>query len=147
MLSTAITTLAISITSFVLVMLLVGSEQKRGKRIVLGSLRNWLDKVVGTIEFKIHDAIDHFIKYVVRLNWYYGIHSFLKAVLALIVKSYEYVEKVFEHNRNLTKQLRAEKKNKETTSSHLTAMAQHKVDTKLSPAEARRRKKNHLEGM
>ena len=146
MLSTALTSLAISITSFVLVMLLVQGEQRHGKRFILSGFRFWLDSLVSKIETSIHEAIDHFIKYVVRLNWYYGIHSFLKAILALIVKSYEYVERVFEHNRHLTKQLRAEKRNKEENSSHLTAMAQHKVDTKLTPAEVRRRKKNHLEG-
>ena len=146
MLSTALTTLAISITSFVLVMLLVNGEKKRGKRFFLSGPRSWLDGVVSKVEFTIGDAIDHFIKYVVRLNWYYGIHSFLTAVLALIVKSYEYVEKVFEHNRHRAKELRAEKKNKETSSNHLTEMAKHKVDTKLTPSEAKRRKKHHLEG-
>ncbi len=146
MLSTALTTLAISITSFVLVMLLVQGEQRRQKRFFLSAFRSWLDKVVAHIEFIIGDAIDHFIKYVVRLNWYYGIHSFLKAVLALIVTSYEYVERIFEHNRHRAKELRAEKKHKESSGNHLTAMAQHKVDTKLTPSEAKRRKKHHLEG-
>lgn len=146
MLSTALTTLAISITSFVLVMLLVSAEKSRGRRFFLTSFRVLLDGAVSKIEFTISDAIDHFVKYVVRLNWYYGIHSFLTAVLALIVKSYEYVEKVFEHNRHRTKELRAEKKSKESGTNHLTEMAKHKVDTKLTPSEAKRRKKHHLEG-
>ena len=86
MLSTALTTLAISITSFVLVMLLVNGEKKRGKRFFLSGPRSWLDGVVSKVEFTIGDAIDHFIKYVVRLNWYYGIHSFLTISARTAVK-------------------------------------------------------------
>lgn len=145
MLSTALTTLAISITSFVLVMLLVQGEQKKGRRFLLGGFRGWLDGVIGTVERWLGDTVDHFVKYVVRLNWYYGIHSFLRALLKLIVASYEQVEKIFEHNRRLTKQLRAEKRNRDSRN-HLSEMAAHKAETKLTPAEARKRKKHHLEG-
>lgn len=139
--------LVASIALFGALLVMVQAEKKRGKRFLLAGLRGWLDHHLALIGLRITGVWDHFVKYIVQLGWYYGIHSFLKAILATLVAFYERVEHVFENNRRRTKQLRAEKKNGITEpTGHLAEMAQHKADTALTPAQQRKLKATHLRG-
>ena len=130
---------------FVVILVVVQAEQKRGTRFLLSGVRGGFDSLISKIDLKVAAWWDHFVRYIVQLGWYYGLHSFLQAVLKTIVAFYERVESVFEINRHRTKQLRDEKK-QATTQNHLTEMAQHKADTALTPAQQRRRKASHLKG-
>lgn len=147
MVSIGLTWLVASTVLFVLMMVAIQAEKKRGQRFLLASVRGWLDTKIAYTGRRIAELWDHFTRYIVQLGWYYGIHSFLRAVLATLVASYERVERAFESNRQRTKQLRAEKKQVTATSAnHLTEMAQHKVDTALTPAQQRKLKRTQLEG-
>ena len=146
MVSIGLTSLAVSAVLFFALLFGVQAEQKRGSRFLLGGVRGWFDKGIGSVERKIGRSWDHFMKYVVQLGWYYGLHSFLRAILRTLVACYESVENVFERNRHRTKQLRAEKQKVTNGDTHLAEMAQHKVDTALTPAQQRKLKESHLKG-
>ncbi len=144
MLSLGLTILSASVVAFIALLLIVQAEQKRNKRFLFGGLRGWLDRVVGTAERKIHRWSQHFSRYVIQLGWYYSLHSFLRAILKILVSFYERIERVFEENRKRTKQLRSEKN--QMSQSHLTEMAAHKEQTALTPAQQRKRKEAGLKG-
>ena len=97
-------------TLFVLLILIVVTqkEQKRGRRFFAVRFRNWLDIKVEKTEQLLLRIGGHFVKYILQLHWYYGIHSILKAFLRMIVVLYNYIENIFERNRIRTKVLRAE---------------------------------------
>lgn len=139
--------LLVSVAVFGILITSIQAEKKRGRRFLLPGVRNVLDEHIAAVGLKIVKTWDHFTKYVVQLGWYYGMHSFLRAILATLVTFYERVENAFEHNRRRTKRLRAEK-NKVTSdeSNHLTVMAQHKADTALTPAQQRKLKATQLKG-
>lgn len=147
MISIGLSWLVASSTLLGLLILITQFEKKRGKRVALSRLRGWFDGVVATIGRRIVGTWRHFVRYIIQLGWYYGLHSFLQAVLKTLVRFYEGIELVFEENRRRAKQLRAERrKETQATPSHLTEMAQHKVDTALTPAQQRRLKDKELKG-
>jgi hypothetical protein len=147
MVSTGLTLLLVSLSGFVLVLWLVHVEKKRGKRLLLPGLRGWFDGVLATAGLRLVQTWDHFVKYILRLGWYYGLHSLLQATLRTLVSFYEKVEHVFETNRRRAKQLRAEKQHTIIASdTHLTEMARHKAETTLSPAQQKKLKDTQLEG-
>lgn len=147
MLSTGLTLLLASLSGFILVLWLVQFEKKRGRRLLLSRLRSSLDRVLSSAGLKIVRTWDHFVKYVLRLGWYYGLHSLLKAILRSLVSFYEKVEYLFETNRRRAKQLRAEKQHTAVAGdTHLTEMAKHKVETTLSHAQQKKLKDTQLEG-
>lgn len=122
----------------------IQKERRRGRRFFATSLRNWLDEKIDKLGRWVIMSWDHFVKYIVQLNWYYSIHSVLKGILRVIVKFYTYFENVFEVNRSRTKQLRAEKRQL-SKMNHLRQMAEHKEDVALSPAQKQKLRKKKLE--
>lgn len=147
MLSTAAILFLSSLGAFILYFVLVSVEYARGKRIILASGRGWVDKIFITVASRVRGTYDHFSKYVVQLGWYYSVHSFLRTVLRMLVATYEYFESHFELNRKRAKQLRAEKQERlESQRTHLTEMAEHKVETALTPAQQKKVRKKHLDG-
>lgn len=144
MLTVGLTILSASVVVFITLLLVVQAEQKRGKRFLFGGLRGWLDRMIGGVERRVGRWSQHFSRYVIQLGWYYSLHSFLRAVLKMLVSFYERVERIFEANRKRTKELRSEKS--QMTKSHLTEMAAHKEQTALTPAQQRKRKEAGLKG-
>jgi hypothetical protein len=135
MIGTAITTCVTFVVLFVVVAVLVQVEERRGRRVILASLRNSLDATLQRFQLWLDNTWSHFLKYVVRLGWYYSIHSLLRAILSVLVSIYTYVEAVFERNREKTKLLRRERKQKQQT--HFSQIADHKSEVALTPeAEA-----------
>lgn len=120
-------------------------ERRRGRRFFAAGLRGWCDDRADQLERGTTRSIDHFVKYIVQLNWYYSIHGVLRTFLRVIVAVYSYFESVFERNRARTKQLRKEKREINELN-HLQQMAKHKEETALTPAEQRRLRKRKLEG-
>jgi hypothetical protein len=57
---------------------------------------------------------------------------------------YASFEKIFERNRNRTKKLRMEKRQLNSIN-HLSQMADHKVDTALTPAQKKKLRHKKLE--
>ena len=144
MIPSAATALVISVCAFLVVLLLVRQERRRGQRFAAAGFRGWCDARIEGVGRWLLQSWDHFVKYIVQLNWYYSIHSVLRALLRMIVAVYTRFENLFERNRARTRQLRAEKR-QFSTLNHLRQMAEHKEETALSPAEQRKLRKKKLE--
>lgn len=145
MISSVATAFSVSIFVFISLIFLVQKERQRGRRFFASDARGWLDKMFDRIGKSLVDNWNHFARYIVQLNWYYGIHSFLKTLLRVIVAFYTYFENMFERNRSRTKQLRFEKRELNELN-HLNQMAKHRKDTALTPAQKRKLKQKELEG-
>ncbi len=145
MVVTALTAFSISTTFFVVFVFLIQQERRRGRRFFAARSRTWADRLVSAIEQGIAGSFNHFMRYMVQLNWYYSVHSLLRTFLRGLVKLYTFFEVIFEKNRKRTKELRAEKRQLSELN-HLRQMAAHKVDTALSPAQKHKLRKKTLEG-
>lgn len=145
MVTSALTAFLASIIALVMLVVVTQKERRRGRRFFASGLRSWLDRVVATLEQRVIRSFDHFMKYIVQLNWYYSIHAVLRAILKGLVAVYTYFESIFERNRKRTKELRAEKRQLNELN-HLRQMAAHKKDTALSSAEKQRLRQKTLEG-
>lgn len=141
----ALTAFLVCTLSLLVLILLTQQERRRGRRFFAPRLRSWLDRFVHRAEQGILRQWSHFLKFIVQLHWYYGIHSILRTILRALVALYSYFETMFERNRKRAKALRSEKKNLDK-SNHLQQMTTHKADTALSPAEKRQLRKRTLEG-
>lgn len=144
MTSLALLLFSVSVVLFSSLILIVRSEQKRNKRFALKATRGFLDAQISAAEQTLRELTDHFLKYVVKLHWYYSIHSLLRAILGTLVSFYTFVERHFEKNRRRTKILRKEKAEK-SQRTHLDQIAQHKIETALTPAQQKRLRKKKLE--
>lgn len=119
-------------------------EEKRGSRLFLSSFRELLDNVFNKIFLFLKRKINYIVRHTIKLSWYYSIHSMLRAVMTLLVKAYDRLELVFMENRERAKVLRAEKREM-SVDNHLTAMAEHKVSTALSPGQKKKLRAKKLE--
>ncbi len=144
MIGSAVTFSAISIGVFLLVLIVIYREQKRGRRFFAARLRGWLDVKVATLEHGVERSWRHFVKYIVQLNWYYSIHSVLKAILKTIQVFYFSFEKIFERNRMRAKKLRAERRQINELN-HLHQMAEHKEETALTDSQKQKLRHKKLE--
>jgi hypothetical protein len=134
-----------SVFAFIVIFFTVRKERRQSRRFFAVRLRSWLDKKVDTAGLWLARSLNHFIKYIVQLNWYYSIHSVLRTILRVIIAAYTYMENIFENNRSKTKQLRAEKRQL-NESNHLQQMATHKEDTALTAVQQQKLRKKNLEG-
>ena len=144
MISSVAIVFGVSISVFVALLVAVRAEERRGKRYFATRIRAWFDRVIDAIGQRFINGWNHFIKYILQLNWYYSIHSVLRAILRATIAFYEYFENVFERNRSRTRQLKVEKRQLGELN-HLRQMAEHKENTALTPAEKKKLRKNKLE--
>ena len=145
MITTATTAFLVSVIVGLSLFTLIRKERHHGRRFFARTLRVFLDRKVEQSGRWIINSWEHFSKYVVQLNWYYSIHSLLKAILAMIISFYTYFEDMFERNRNKTKQLRAEKRQL-SDSHHKQQMTLHREDTTLTENQQRKLKQKELDG-
>ena len=134
----------LSLGLFSIYALFVTLEQKRGKRFLLGGVRDKLDNVVSKITAFITHWLTYLEKYIIQLSWYYSIHRFLTMILTVLVKAYDRLELVFHNNKARARSLKIEKKNLQS-SEHLQSMADHKAKTALTPTQKKRLKAKKLE--
>ena len=144
MIGSAVTFSAVSIGIFILMLIVVHQEKRRGKRFAVAGGRASLDRFVSRAEHKIVRTWNHFVKYVVQLNWYYSIHSILKTLLHAVQVFYFSFEKIFERNRARTKKLRAERRQINQLS-HLSQLAEHKEEMALTETQKRQLRHKKLE--
>ena len=130
----ALLTFSISTVLFMLIGIVVQAEQFRARRFFLAQNRASLDVQFTKTGQRWRYYWNHFTQYIVKLGWYYGMHSLLRTILNLLVSMYSYVEDRFERNRKRTKKLRQERKRR-TTHTHFTQIASHKVETALTPSQ------------
>ncbi len=147
MLPTVVVAFFASLAIFLFVLILVGLERRKRKRFLLPTFRAWIDKVLFVGRDYSGDKLNHFVRYILQLHWYYGIHSFLRGILTTIAKFYSYIENILETNRNKARQIRREKRLVENDpDNHLTHIASNRVETALTPTQQRKRKNKELEG-
>jgi len=145
MIGSAVTFSAVSIGIFILMLIVMHLERKRNKRFFASRVRAWLDGLITSLEQWIVKTWEHFVKYVVQLNWYYSIHSVLRAILRAIQFCYFSFEGVFERNRARTKKLRAERR-EISELNHLRQMTEHKEETALTDSQKKKLRHKNLEG-
>ncbi|MEN9920573.1 MAG: hypothetical protein RL538_466 [Candidatus Parcubacteria bacterium] len=133
MLTTAIATFVTFLVLFVVVAVVVRVETVKGRRILLSFARTTLDNQLHRFHLWLSGVWNHFVRYVVQLGWYYSIHSLLRTLLKVLVSVYTYIEDIFERNREKTKLLRRERKQKQQT--HFSKIADHKAEVALSKEE------------
>jgi len=144
MFASALITFSTSLALFFVLAIFVQIEHACGRRFVAVQFRNWLDIKVVRASKVWHESVNHFMRYIVQLGWYYSIHSLLRTILRVLVSMYAYIEDIFERNRTRTKQLRLERK-KRTKQTHLTQIADHRIETALSPDQQKQLRKKKLE--
>lgn len=140
----ALLTFTTTATLFIVVAIVVQAEQFRARRFFMARARASVDvRLIKTGQrWRYH--FNHFTQYIVKLGWYYGMHSLLRTILNLLVSMYSYVEDRFERNRKRTKKLRQERKHR-STHTHFSQIASHKVETALTPSQQHDLRKQKLE--
>lgn len=129
----------------------VGREVTTGRRLFLVVVRGYLDRCVERVEKAVLLTVDYLDRHVIRLSWYYSLHSFLMAALRVVVSLYEYLERRFHQNRLRARALRAERrgprKKTETagTDQHLANLAEHKEAVALTDRQKQKLKNKKLE--
>jgi hypothetical protein len=123
---------------------LCNQEERLGRRLILGKQRQWVDGMLEAFVAIIERKVRYVIRYIITLSWYYSLHAFLKLLLHSLASVYYLIENVLLRNRDRVRKIRKERRAVENT--HLSQIAQHKVDTKLSPREEKRRKDKALKG-
>ncbi len=142
--TTSLSIFIASIVAFFASAMIVRVEERRGRRLVGDRVRFVFDALVDRVTQKTARWWHHFTQYVVKLGWYYSLHSFLRTILQVLVSVYTFIENIFESNRAKTKALRMELK-KQIKQSHFSKIADHKAETTLSQEEQERIRKEKLE--
>lgn len=142
--TTALLVMTISTVFFTVYARMCVMETNRGKRFFASYMRraidNGLDSLVGTLERKIV----YVGRYIITLSWYYSLHAFLRLTLQFLASIYTAVEKILHRNRDKARMIRRERKQAER--SHLTVLAEHKIETELTPHQKEKRKAKALSG-
>jgi hypothetical protein len=133
------------IGAFLVLSAVVGTEERRGSRLALVSLRGVLDRVVVWVVARLAATVHYLDRHIIRLSWYYSLHSFLQALLKIVVSLYDYLEGWFHLNRRRARALRAERRAAQSTGGVLHSIAKHKAETALSPAEKKKLRSKKLE--
>ncbi len=131
----------------------VGREVARGERMVLAQFRSRLDRGVERTRGGLRSVIHYLDRHVIKLSWYYSLHSFLQAALRVVVSLYDYLEQRFHLNRQRARVIRAERRamrrGKEVTpvvaDPHLTSIAEHKAEMALTDKQKQKLKTKKLE--
>jgi len=125
-----------------------GVEADKGQRLFLTSLRRSLDDVVIAITNAISRATHYVSRYLITLNWYYGLHAIFKTCMRFVAGVYFAIEKRMELNRQRVKFLRKEQRRRSqwgNPRTRLHEMTDHKKAIQLSETEKKKLKKKSLE--
>jgi hypothetical protein len=133
-----------SVVLFTALSLLVHLEEKRGKRLLMGKVRGHVDAGLLFVYRQVREAWDHFVQFIVKLGWYYSIHSFLRTLMNLLVSVYDYLEYKFERNRARASVLHSKKRERDEQS-QLSQVAEHKEQVALTAEEGERLRAEKLE--
>lgn len=144
-----IVTHVVLLLSLVLVFLvwsyIVGVEVRGGRRIVLSGVREWCDGLVDSGNRIITSTLVYVDRHIIKLSWYYSLHSLLQAALRVVVSLYDYLEQSFYHNRKRARAIRAERRVTKNPSNMLQSVALHKETTALSSVEKKKLRTKKLE--
>lgn len=126
------------VLGFVALSTLVGVEVRTGRRVVLGGVRAWCDTAVDSVTRSLRSTVLYIDRHIIKLSWYYSLHSVLQAALRVVVSLYDYLEHSFHSNRKRARAIRAERRVKKDPSGMLHNVALHKETTALSNAEKKK---------
>lgn len=119
-------------------------EQKRSKRLVAPWTRNALDSALIHGSQWLDKKAVYIGRYVITLSWYYSLHAFLKIILQFLAGVYTVIEAVLHRNRDRARLIRTERKR--AAHSHLTMLADHKIETELTDSQKKKRNDAALRG-
>ncbi len=140
----ALLTLAFGTFFFVLYASVCVVETNRGKRFYGTYIRRAADNGLDALRLAIERRVIYIGRYIITLSWYYSLHAFLKLVLQFLAGVYTVVEAVLHRNRIKVRRIRTERK--QVNKSHLSVLADHKVQTELTPLQKEKRKAKALAG-
>jgi hypothetical protein len=123
---------------------LVSREERNGRRFFLAQLRDKADIGISRMVSWCEGIIRYVVRYVITLSWYYSLHAFLQVLMKSLAGAYHVLESILIRNRDRARALRKERK--AAARSHLAEIATHREETKLTPAEERKRKEKALKG-
>jgi hypothetical protein len=129
---------------FVAVITLTSLEEKRQQRLVLADLRSSLDQFIVKFAKSVRNKLHYLIRHIIKLSWYYSIHSMLRAVMGLLVKAYDSLEMVVINNRERARRLRAEGRVL-MQDNHLAEIERHKASTALTASQKKKLRAKKLE--
>jgi hypothetical protein len=132
---------------------LVGREIERRERLWGVRIRALADRGVTALQYYVAATWHYIDRHVIRLSWYYSLHSFLQLILRVVVSVYDYLESWFHHNRQRARALRKERRQKRRIATradvpgdpHLREIAEHKAETALSEKQKQKLKTKKLE--
>ncbi len=138
----ALTIASISFALFVVCIWLFSREQRSQKRFFLPGIRQALDRMLMSISQSIQNAITYIGKYIIKLSWYYSLHTFLRLTLQFLAGIYYFVEKLLHSNRDRARKIRQERK--QNSISHLNILVDHQTVNKLSEEQKKKLKERSL---
>ncbi|MES2967025.1 MAG: hypothetical protein V4668_04535 [Patescibacteria group bacterium] len=138
----ALTIASISFALFVVCIWVFSREQRSQKRFFLPGLRQALDRMLMSISQSIQNGITYIGKYIIKLSWYYSLHTFLRLTLQFLAGIYYFVEKLLHSNRDRARKIRQERK--QNSISHLNILVDHQTVNKLSEEQKRKLKERSL---
>ncbi len=109
-------------------------EDRSGKIVVLGGVRRWFNGTLTALVARAMGWHPYVGRGFMRLILHYLAHGLLRRILIGIRRIEHWIEQLMRQNRQVAKSIDAEKRH----SSHLQAIADHKVETALSEREKRR---------
>ena len=142
--NTVLLIMVISTVFFIIYARLCVVETNRGRRLWLPTLRGVFDNGLSTLSSRIHKQLIYIGRYMITLSWYYSLHAFLRVVLKFIAGVYTVVEAILHSNRDKARKIRTLRKREER--SHLSVLAEHKIDTTLTASQKEKRKAKALSG-
>jgi hypothetical protein len=134
----------ISSVLFIAMTLVITLENKSNRRFVLTSTRDRLDSGILYVNAVIRAKYALILKRSLKLSWYYSLHTMLKAVMGLLVHSYDRLEQVVINNRARAKKVRAESRVL-LQDNHLAEIEKHKQDTALTSKQKKKLRAEKLE--
>ncbi len=140
--SVALTIASISFTLFVGCLWLFSREHTSQKRFFLPHMRHGLDRLFVSIAQSLQNGITYIGKYIIKLSWYYSLHTFLRLVLQFLAGVYYFVEKLLHSNRDRVRKIRKDRKR--SSISHLGILVDHQTVNKLSEEQKRKLKEKSL---
>ena len=138
----ALTIAGISFVLFVLCSWLLSREKTAQKRFFLPGLRNALDLFLSNLGQSIQNGITYIGKYIIKLSWYYSLHTFLRLILQFLAGVYYFVEKMLHKNRDRARKIRQDRKR--NSISHLGILVDHQTVNKLSEEQKKKLKDRSL---
>jgi hypothetical protein len=135
----------VSLLLFILCASLFAYETKRGKRVFLAGLRNYIDTLLVRVTAWLSRRLTYLGRHIIKLSWYYSIHKVLRFILASLVRAYDFLEAAFMRNRDRARTLKIEKKTLFAPKGHFGQVADHKASTALTETQKKKLLQKKLE--